>query len=169
MAGSTRQQVETLTAIDLGQKPATAIMAAIKFTRWNMTLGSWDPDAAQASAEFSIDQQQLQQFIELADNDQLDTLSTQLSADQIQQQAALMQLPEGNWITASESLNHEQLVALIRFFTCAETLPGWQCGEKSPVIWLTKALKQRGEKLDRDTLLWIRSNSDNRFLPYGSL
>jgi hypothetical protein len=30
-------------------------------------------------------------------------------------------------------------------------------------------LRQRGEKLSRDMLLWIRANTDNRFIPNGGL
>jgi len=134
-----------------------------------MTLGSWDPETAEATTSFSIDSQQLHQFIELAQNDQLDNLSEQLNETQIQQQAALMQLPEPDWLTACDPLTSNELIALIRFFTVAENLPGWQCGEKSPVIWLTRMIKKRGEKLDKELLLWIRTHSNNRFLPYGSL
>ena len=134
-----------------------------------MTLGSWDPKTAEATASFSIDPQQLQHFIQLANDDQLDDLAEQLDDTQIQQQAALMQLPEADWLTACEDLPSSELLALIHFFTVAEMLPGWQCGEKSPVIWLTKIIKKRGEKLDKELLVWIRTNSNNRFLPYGSL
>lgn len=134
-----------------------------------MTLGSWDPKTAESTASFSIDPQQLQQFIKLAEDDQLNNLSEQLNEVQTQQQAALMQLPEADWLTACGALPSSDLLALIRFFTVAEELPGWQCGEKSPVIWLTKIIKKRGEKLDKELLIWIRANSNNRFLPYGSL
>ncbi len=134
-----------------------------------MSLGSWDPQNAQESSEFQIDPQQLQQFITIANDERLDLLASVLSSQQQQQQAPLMQLPASDWLAASAELDNDQLLALIRFFTRAEQLPGWQAGDKSPVIALSKVLKQRGEKLDRELLLWIRSNSDNRFLPYGSL
>lgn len=134
-----------------------------------MTLGSWDPKTADSTASFSIDPHQLQHFIKLAQGDQLDDLSEQLNEAQIQQQAALMQLPETDWLMACDALPSSDLLALIRFFTIAEDLPGWQCGEKSPVIWLTRIIKKRGGKLDKELLIWIRTNSNNRFLPYGSL
>ncbi|MGB5325866.1 MAG: hypothetical protein WBN40_10640, partial [Pseudomonadales bacterium] len=61
-------------------------------------------------------------------------------------------------------------LALMRFFTCAEMqLPGWQAGDKSPVIAINKILKRRGHKLDKAMLGWIRQHSDNRFLPNGPL
>ena len=134
-----------------------------------MTLGSWDPKSVQESSAFQIDPQQLQQFILLADNGELDNISKKLSSEQLQQQAALMQLPASDWNPVITELNSADIISLIRFFTCAETLPGWQAGEKSPVITLTKQLKKRGEKLERELLLWIRQHSYNRFLPYGSL
>jgi hypothetical protein len=60
-------------------------------------------------------------------------------------------------------------VALIRFFTRAEmAFAAWKGGDRSPVIALAAELKRRGDFPDGLTA-WIRANSDNRFLPYGSL
>lgn len=134
-----------------------------------MTLGSWDPESEQTSIAFEISLDVLRDFIALVDNGQLEQLAEQLSPSIQQQQAPLMKLNQQPWNQLSDQLSSADLLSLIRFFTLAEQLPGWQAGDSSPVIWLTKLLKQRGEKLDKDLLLWIRSNSDNRFLPYGSL
>ena len=55
------------------------------------------------------------------------------------------------------------------FFTLIEmALPEWAAGAKSPVISINKILKSRGHKLEKDMLLWIKQNSDNRFIPNGS-
>jgi len=47
-------------------------------------------------------------------------------------------------------------------------LPGFELGARSPVIALVRLLKQRGEYPD-DLTGWVKANTDNRFLPYGSL
>jgi hypothetical protein len=134
-----------------------------------MTLGSWDPQSEQTSTAFEISLDVLRDFISLVDKDQLQSLADQLSPQLQQQQAPLMKLDQEPWQQLADQLSNADILSLIRFFTLAEQLPGWQAGDSSPVIWLTKIFKQRGEKLDKDLLLWIRSNSENRFLPYGSL
>ena len=80
-----------------------------------------------------------------------------------------MQQSKASWHTVARALSNDELIALIRFFTVAESLPGWQAGNQSPVIWLNQVLKQRGVKLDRTLLQWIKAHSDNRFLPHGQL
>ena len=65
-------------------------------------------------------------------------------------------------------LDAVQLLALIRFYTLAESLPGWEAGARSPVIPMVAELKKRGE-YPADLGVWIKERTDNRFLPYGSL
>ena len=74
-----------------------------------------------------------------------------------------------DWAAWAATLENEQLVALIRLFTVAEmALPSWKGAERSPVIALAAQLKRRGA-FPAGLTAWIRANSDNRFLPYGSL
>lgn len=73
-----------------------------------------------------------------------------------------------DWRAAAEGLSSGQLLALLRLFTLAERLPGWESGARSPVIVLAAVLKQRGD-YPEDLTAWIKANTDNRFLPYGSL
>jgi hypothetical protein len=81
-----------------------------------------------------------------------------------------MRLDFQQWENAAADIDSQTLIALIRFFTIAEQqLSGWEGQEKSTVIYLNKLLKLRKEPLDKDTLLWIRANSNNRFLPNGAL
>ncbi len=64
----------------------------------------------------------------------------------------------------------EQLLHLVRFFTLAEMqLSGWEAGAESPVIWIVKTLRRRKSPPSKDLLLWIKANSDNRFIPNGAL
>lgn len=75
---------------------------------------------------------------------------------------------KADWQAAAATLDSKALLALIRFFTLAEQLPGWESGARSPVIPLARALKARGDYPD-DLTAWIKAHTDNRFLPYGSL
>jgi hypothetical protein len=74
-----------------------------------------------------------------------------------------------DWAATAQALDSERVVALIRLFTRAEMMfPAWKGGDRSPVIALATVLKRRGE-FPAGLTTWIRANSDNRFLPYGSL
>lgn len=134
-----------------------------------MSLGSWDPNADQQSADFSIDEKLLQQLINLGDDPDLSRLQQSLSAEQLQCQAPLMRQDKEQWFALAANFSDEEIISLMRTLTLAEQLPGWQAGDKSPVIWLGKILKKRGCGIDRELQLWIKQHSDNRFLPHGSL
>jgi hypothetical protein len=82
----------------------------------------------------------------------------------------MMKLEASQWHQAIEHLEESALLDLVRFFTIAEQmLPHWHGGDKSPVIWIARLLKKRGTPLSRDMVLWIKGNSDNRFLPNGPI
>ncbi len=73
------------------------------------------------------------------------------------------------WAEQVAQLDDETLVQLIRLFTVGEgKYAGWQAGEKSAVIVLVRALKQRGA-FDAELSRWIKAHTDNKFLPHGSL
>lgn len=83
--------------------------------------------------------------------------------------AALMQLGPDAWPDALAPLADEDLIALVRFFTLAEArYPGWESGERSPVIPIATVLRDRGA-FTAELKRWVRSNTRNRFLPHGSL
>ena len=80
-----------------------------------------------------------------------------------------MHLDEDVWIRFAEKEPSDRLVAWIKALTLIERdLSGFECGGKSPVLKLIKLLKARDE-LPGDLFGWIRRNTNNRFLPYGSL
>ena len=61
------------------------------------------------------------------------------------------------------------IIDLIQFFTLAEmAYQGWSSGKKSPVIYLVRILKSRGA-FCVELRKWIKNNSDNRYLPHGSV
>ncbi len=73
------------------------------------------------------------------------------------------------WSRFADEVDDEVLVDWIKVLTLAEhVLSGFECGSKSPVIALFRNLKSRGPLPDGLTD-WIRANTSNRFLPYGSL
>ncbi len=132
-----------------------------------MTLGSWDPDAEQAKNNLQLTDELLQRFIAM--NDDLDNLSEKFSTDEQQSLSAVMHFDHDTWRQATTSLSDTEIETLIRFFTVAEKLPGWEAGPESPVIKLSKILKHRGTGINRELVIWIKQHSNNRFLPHGPL
>lgn len=134
-----------------------------------MSLGTWDPEGAAAAQGVEIETPTLQRFIAYSRDDQLGQLEKLIDPVESQALAGLMQVDHAIWHEAAGELESEQIVHLVRFFAVAENLPGWEAGAKSPVIALAKVLRERGERLDKDLLLWLREVNHNRFLPYGPL
>lgn len=136
-----------------------------------MSVKEWHATpSSEPEHPFSIDNTILQVFIDLSKQNQLDNLSSAVADAIIAQQSALMKLPQEAWINIEATLSNEEILHLIRFFTLAESqLQGWEAGPQSPVIWLVKILRKRKAAPSKELLLWIKSNSDNRFLPNGAL
>ncbi|MCX2801252.1 hypothetical protein [Microbulbifer thermotolerans] len=134
-----------------------------------MSVGAWEPESAAnaCSDKTQFDRNQLQRFIAAAQSS-APLMESLAEADQ--RDSRLIRLPAQSWLEESAHWSDEQLWQLIRFFTLAEMqLPGWDAGAESAVIPLSKALRQRNTPLSREQLLWIRQNSNNRYLPYGPL
>jgi hypothetical protein len=133
-----------------------------------MTIGSWTPESEKAALE--IDGNWLLQCVALSTDEALQALPKPFSDAELSRYSTFMRFSPEAWKTAVEPLESDQLKALIRFFTVAEMrISGWDAGAESPAIWINKVLRSRGEKLSKDELLWIRANSDNRFIPNGGL
>ena len=132
-----------------------------------MTIGSWDPNKKASTPEDTVSTELLACFI-AATSDLPCELSAKLSNEQLQQ-SQIIEASTTAWQIAIKTFSNEELVSLIQFFTVVETqLPNWTAGAKSPAILINKELRSRGEKLKKETLLWIRDNTDNRFIPNGS-
>ena len=99
---------------------------------------------------------------------ELDQPNFGFNAKEVEELAPLMRCQKDEWTAAAADLNDEQLVCLARLLTLAETLPGWEARERSPVIALMAELRSRNA-VPSDLGPWIRSNTENRFLPWGSL
>ncbi|MDA9680137.1 hypothetical protein N9U06_01615, partial [Gammaproteobacteria bacterium] len=83
---------------------------------------------------------------------------------------------DGNWVMTvgpaawegARALDSDTAISLVRLFTLVEEqISGWEAGNKSPVIPLVKILKERGD-FEAGLRKWIKSNTKNRYLPYGS-
>lgn len=134
-----------------------------------MSLGSWDPSIGMTDSNIQLQPALLERLIAYSRADQLPGLEQVLSDTEKQEMAGLMQVDHDQWRTAAEPLSNDELLHLIRFFAVAENLPGWEAGDKSPVIPLARVLRKRGAKLEKELLQWLRTVNNNRFLPYGPL
>ena len=134
-----------------------------------MSLGSWDPKVEARSTELLLESDLIHRLIAYSHDEQLAQLEQLLNANDKQRLAGLMKIDPLIWQTAAEPLLENDLLHLIRFFAVAENLPGWEAGATSPVIPLAKILRQRGVRLDKSLLQWLREVNDNRYLPYGPL
>ena len=139
-----------------------------------MALGTWDPKINADGNELLLTPSLLNRLIGYACDveerqDTLARLEQLLSDEDKQRLSGLMKVEHERWRAAAEPLPDADLLHLIRFFAVAENLPGWEAGADSPVIPLAKVLRQRGARLDKTLLQWLRQVSDNRYLPYGPL
>ena len=128
-----------------------------------MSVEPFDPSAL----ALKLDADVLEELADAAAR--LDEDDFGLERDRISALAAVARHDEkADWKAAAVELDSARLIALVRFYTLAERLPGWEAGARSPVIVLAAELKKRGDYPD-DLTAWIKANTDNRFLPYGSL
>ncbi|MDG2046651.1 MAG: hypothetical protein P8J79_05480 [Halioglobus sp.] len=134
-----------------------------------MSLGSWDPKVEPQSTALMLEPDLLRRLIAYSIEERLSQLEQLLSPNNKQRLAGLMRVDSPRWQAAAESLKDDDLLHLIRFFAVAENLPGWEAGATSPVIPLAKILRQRGVRLDKSMLQWLREVNANRYLPYGPL
>lgn len=92
-----------------------------------------------------------------------------LSDDELASLRSAVQIDAEEWAKLAGEAEVEDVIGWIRVLTLAETqLSGFETGARSPVIPMFRCLKERNA-LPADLHTWIRSNSSNRFLPYGSL
>ncbi len=128
-----------------------------------MAVETWEPN----SVNDQISAQELTRLLEAAEL--LDKSNFGLAESEISILARCSRHPDVDWVNASENLEGQELVKLLRLFTLAEgVLQGWEAGSKSPVIVIASELKTRG-LYPTDLTKWIKENTANRFLPYGDI
>lgn len=136
-----------------------------------MTIQSWEPEQAGKKQDgYVISDDFLQRIVILMRSQKTEDISSFLTQKEQNDHQAIMTLDKTHWFDKKEQLSSTEITLLIKFFTLAEMqFTQWTAEEKSPVIWLTKVLRQKGEALDKELLLWIKTHSDNKFLPHGAL
>ena len=132
-----------------------------------MSVNSFDPqqfDPSQASAE--LGNALVERAISVA-RAQDEGAQLCLTTDEV---AALVPaITHAGWSAVAQDLSTQDLVALIRLFTLGEgQFSSWQAGAKSAVIKLVRIMKARKE-MTPELSAWIKTNTDNRFLPHGDL
>jgi len=129
-----------------------------------MAVDSFDPASMRTHI---ITPELLAELVALADRLAEPHLGLDISA--ARRTAVVARQGSVDWAAAASRLVEDDLQALIRVFTKGEKeIPGWEAGAKSPVIPLVRELKKRGA-FTAELSSWIKANSDNRFLPHGSL
>jgi len=127
-----------------------------------MSIGSWQPEPQSLN---TLNHQQIDPLLEklAADDESLAWLAESL--DWVE---PLAKAEKKAWAELSIALETSQLISLIHFFTRLEKEQNWDLGDKSPVIPLFKQLK-KSEGLDRELVQWVKSHTNNKFLPFGPL
>ena len=128
-----------------------------------MAVDSWDPSASGEPSELDVARLCLASaHLEMADFG-LSVHEIARLAPFARQQGAV------DWAQLAQGLEPDQIVALVKLFTLAEsTFPAWEAGPRSPVVPLVALLKSRGA-YPGELTRWIKANTSNRFLPHGSL
>ncbi|MCV6626203.1 MAG: hypothetical protein OIF38_08910 [Cellvibrionaceae bacterium] len=137
-----------------------------------MSVESWDPSAAQQAGSYQLKHEFLLNLIEQHTRQSQDTPQVReyFQQGELQMHSAMMTLAADAWLQVIGDFSEPQLLSLIEILTLAETqIPGFEAGADSPVIVIVKYLKQQKTPLSREMLLWIRANTNNRFLPNGPL
>ena len=132
-----------------------------------MNTKFWNPKSIDHLA--IIDESLLKRFLEISINGDLSNISNEINPTDIGK-FNILNNEEHIWIKALKNFKSKDLMHLIKFFTLIEMqLPEWKCEEKSPVIKINKVLKERGEKIEKNLLIWMKKNSTNRYIPNGRI
>jgi hypothetical protein len=128
-----------------------------------MSVNSFDP----ASLAVHITPDIIRDLVTAAEH--LDGVGFGLNPATLTHMPGLCKQGPVDWAAAVGPLADAEIIALIRVFTRGERdLPGWEAGAKSPVVPMVRELKKRG-RFDPSLSAWIKANTNNRFLPHGSL
>ena len=130
-----------------------------------MSVGVWKPGENAESRV--VDPALLNRFFQLSKGLSGALDAGMLDAAEVANENWVMTVGSAAWESA-RALDSDTAISLVRFFTLVEEqVSGWEAGNKSPVISLVKILKERGD-FEADLRKWIKANTKNRYLPYGS-
>jgi len=122
-------------------------------------IGSWDPDPKLS-----------EQHRDILDRaaDAIDQPGLGMTTETQQMLSSVIQASPQIWLDFVEQETTIRIIGWIKVLTLIEEVLGVEVGAKSPVITLVRLLKKRNAYPNYLTE-WIKSHSNNRFLPYGSL
>lgn len=130
-----------------------------------MSVEIWEPEKS-SKLTLEVLHELLNRITSMGDFED-SALSSFLDEAFVRSNSYLMKLDAISWQVAG-SLSYDELEILVRFFTLAEMqFTGWEGGKQSPVIFLVRILKER-DQFPKELRKWIKTNTDNRYLPYGS-
>ena len=99
----------------------------------------------------------------------LDTAAHDLGTADASRLRQVVQADSNELARLFDSCQSARLIGWLKALVLAEeSIAGCDAGAKSPVIHLARLLRDRGD-YPADLTAWIKSVSNNRFLPYGSL
>lgn len=126
-----------------------------------VTVESWDPSAASLTSKHRV-------ILNHA-AEQLESGTIALTDDEQALLRPIMLMDDDAWQAFVATESSTSIKAWIRVLTLVERdFNGFEAGSRSPVLTLIRALKAR-DALPEDLFGWIKSHTQNRFLPYGSL
>lgn len=144
-------------------------LITVKRLELEQMINEWQPSIGSASAP--IDATVLLNIVQQPEPilHQPQQLAQWISDDNVQRIRPWLSLSEAQWQPIIASLPQDALFPLAVLFTAGEQqLSGWQCGAKNPAIWIFRYLKQQGLLPEKNQIRWLKSLTDNRFIPYGS-
>lgn len=129
-----------------------------------MTTGSWIPDSEKSTIKLP-DESDLAGYAVLSE-----AQISELDVRHVNALASNITAGVDCWQPHLAQCDNATLEGLLKFFTFVEMAhPSLRADKHNPAIACAKLLRQRGHSIDKSILQWIRSVSDNRFLPYGPL
>lgn len=127
-----------------------------------MAVGTWQP----ASEPEAISSAALEAALLYTDAESF----PKSAPDDVASLQTHMQATADCWQPLLSEASTESLENWVRFFTLAEQhWTDWFGGDKNPAIWAWRELKARGALPNKPLLQWVKSHTDNRYLPYGNL
>lgn len=91
-----------------------------------------------------------------------------ISESDIQLIANLINTPEDAWLKVIKPLDTEQILNLCRVFTLGEmAFSNWAFAGKNPTIYFLRYLKAQKIVVEKDFIRWLKSNTNNRYIPFG--
>lgn len=134
-----------------------------------MTTGTWEPGGAALPEASDLAAAAALWRAEAGDADPA-ALDAALEGPLRERLRAAMQAPAGALAEVIATLDASAAEDLARLFTVLEALPGFEAGARSPVVPLVRHLRpQLDAEHFAELVRWIRTHTENRFIPHGSL